>query len=197
MLGMGSANERWSYNVTSSLIGWAHNQDDSCTCINTLRPRQNGRHFADDMFKCIFMNENVWIPIRISLKFVPKVPINNIPALVQIMAWRRSGDKPLSQPMMDSLLMHICITPPQWVNTLWPGLNGRYVIDAILMVFSFKKKDRFLVYINRMIHSEIEMLVTMTVFSSQRTLKAAKHNSDSFNNDKGSHHDRISIHFEF
>ena len=50
--------------------------------INTLRPRQNGRHFADDTLKCIFLNENVWIPIEISLKFVPKGPIDNIPALV-------------------------------------------------------------------------------------------------------------------
>ena len=51
-------------------------------CFNTLRPRQNGRHFADDILKCIFLNENVWIPIEISLKFVPKGPIDNIPALV-------------------------------------------------------------------------------------------------------------------
>ena len=71
--------------------------------INTLRPRQNGRHFADDMFKCIFLNENLWILIIISLKFVPKGSINNIPALVQIMAWRRTGDKPLSEPMMTQL----------------------------------------------------------------------------------------------
>ena len=48
--------------------------------------------------------------------FVPKVRINNIPALVQIMAWRRPGDKSLSEPMMVSLLMHICVTRPQWVN---------------------------------------------------------------------------------
>ena len=33
-------------------------------------------------FKCIFLNEDVWISIRIALKFVPKVAINNIPALV-------------------------------------------------------------------------------------------------------------------
>ena len=71
-------------------------------CVNTLRPRQNGRHCADDIFKRIFFNENVWISIKISLKFVPKGPINNIPALVQIMAWRRPGDKPLSEPMMVS-----------------------------------------------------------------------------------------------
>ena len=44
--------------------------------LNTLRPRQNGRHFADDTFKRIFMNENVRISIKISLKFVPKGPIN-------------------------------------------------------------------------------------------------------------------------
>ena len=68
--------------------------------FNPLRPRQNRRHFADDVFEWNFLNENVWIPIKISLKFVSKCPINNIPALVQIMAWRRTGDKPLSEPMM-------------------------------------------------------------------------------------------------
>ena len=50
--------------------------------VNTLRPRQDGRHFPDDSFKWIFLNENVWISIEVSLKFVPKGPINNIPALV-------------------------------------------------------------------------------------------------------------------
>ena len=84
--------------------------------INSLRPRQKRRHLADDIFKCIFLNENVWIPINISLKFVPKGWINNIPALVQIMAWRRPGDKPLSEPMMVSLPTHICVTRPQWVK---------------------------------------------------------------------------------
>ena len=60
-----------------------------------------------DTFKRIFLNENVIISIKISLKFVPKGPINNSPALVQIMAWRRPGDKPLSEAMMVSLLTHI------------------------------------------------------------------------------------------
>ena len=54
-----------------------------------------------------YMNEDVRISIKISLMFVPKGPINNIAALVQIMAWRRSDDKPLSEPMMVSLLMHM------------------------------------------------------------------------------------------
>ena len=76
----------------------------------------NRRHFADDILKCIFLNENILIAIEISLKFVPKGPINNIPALVLIMAWRRPGDKPLSEPRMISLPTHICATRPQWVN---------------------------------------------------------------------------------
>ena len=84
--------------------------------LNTLRMRQNGRHFPDNIFKCIFLKEDVWILIMILLKFVPNVQINNIPALVQIMAWRRPGDKPLSEPMIFSLLMHLCITRPQQVK---------------------------------------------------------------------------------
>ena len=93
------------------------------TMIITLRLRQNGCHFTDDIFKCIFLNENVSIAIKISLKFVPKGPINNIPALVQIMAWRHPGDKSLSEPMMVSLPTHICVTRPQWVmhSTIWIG----------------------------------------------------------------------------
>ena len=88
--------------------------------VNTLRPRRNRRRFADDIFKCIFLNENLWISIRISWKFVPRGPINNTPALVQIMAWRRSGDKPLFAPMVVSLPTHLCVTGPQWViNRQW------------------------------------------------------------------------------
>ena len=78
--------------------------------LNTLRPRQIGRQFCDGNFKCIFLNENMNILIKISLKFVPNGSIYNIPALVQVMAWCRSGDKPLSEPMMPSLLTHICVT---------------------------------------------------------------------------------------
>ena len=61
----------------------------SSYCFNSLRLRQIGRHFPDDIFKYILLNENVWISIKISLKFVPKGPINNIPLLVRIMAWHR------------------------------------------------------------------------------------------------------------
>ena len=91
--------------------------------FDTLRPRQNGRRFEDDTFKCIFLNENVIISIKISLKFDCKGPMNNISSLVQIMALRRPGDKPLSEPMMASSLTHIGVTRPQWVNSLPPVLQ--------------------------------------------------------------------------
>ena len=58
-----------------------------------------------------------WFWLKISLNFIPKGPINDIPALVQIMAWRRPGDKPLSEPMVVALLTHICVTRPQWVKS--------------------------------------------------------------------------------
>ena len=84
------------------------------TGFNTLRSRLNGCHFADVIFRCIFFNENVWIPIKISLNFVPKGPINNIPALVQMMAWRLLGDKPLSE------LTRTTRTPAFWGYPLPP-----------------------------------------------------------------------------
>ena len=59
---------------------------------------------ADDIFKCILLNENDKIPIQLSLKLVPRSPINNKPALVQVMAWRWTGDKPLAEPMMTQFL---------------------------------------------------------------------------------------------
>ena len=102
--------------INWQIIDWAR-QTSKKRRINTLRPRQNRRHFADDIFKSIFLNENARISLKISLKFVAMVRINNIPALVQIMAWRRPGDKPLSEPMMVRLLTHICVTRPQWVLT--------------------------------------------------------------------------------
>ena len=106
--------------ITELIIGWSndkqmltsysHFQSNSkkqpsveivVWTFNTLTLRQNGRHLPDDIFKCIFMIENVYILIEISLKFVPYGRIDNIPALVQIMAWCRIGDEPLSEPMMS------------------------------------------------------------------------------------------------
>ena len=58
--------------------------------LNLTPPGQNGRHFADDILRCILLNEKSCILFRISLKFVLKNPIANKSALIQVMAWRRS-----------------------------------------------------------------------------------------------------------
>ena len=71
------------------------------------------RHFQID-----FLNGNVWILLKISLAFVLEVLNNNTPALVQMMVWHRPGANSLSEPMMISLLMHICVSRPQWVNVV-------------------------------------------------------------------------------
>ena len=107
--------------------------------FNTLRPRQKGSHFTDDVFKCIFLYENVWIQIWISLKFVPKGQINSIPALVEIMAWRRPGNKPLSEPMMVRLPTNICVTRPQWVKyilgrNLWHKCKLHWCMIRIFLI---------------------------------------------------------------
>ena len=81
----------------------------SINTVNTSRQRQNGRHFTTEF-------------LEFRLKFHGILflggQINNIPALVQIMAWCRPGDKPLPKPMMVSLLTLICVTRPQWVNVI-------------------------------------------------------------------------------
>ena len=91
--------------------------------FNTLRPRPNWHHFADDTLKFSWLRMLEFLfEFHCSLFLSP---INNIPALVQIMAWCRPGDRPLSEPMMVSLLMHTCITQPQWVKAIhwcWPNV---------------------------------------------------------------------------
>ena len=84
--------------------------------VNTLRPRGNGSHFPDDILKWIILKGTVQILIKISLNFVPKGLINDNHTLVQTMAWHLPGDKPLSEPLMISLLTHICVARPQWLT---------------------------------------------------------------------------------
>ena len=78
--------------------------------VNSSPPGQNGRHFADNIFKGIFLNENVRISIQFSLKFVAKCTIDNKSTLVQVMAWLQTGDKPLPETMLtqftDAYMRH-------------------------------------------------------------------------------------------
>ena len=87
----------WS---NTSLTGNRNEQYVYLWDVNSSPPGQNGRLLADGIFKCIFVNENLCILINISLKFVLKGSKDNNPALVQIMAWRRIGDKSLSKSML-------------------------------------------------------------------------------------------------
>ena len=121
--------------IWPELVGRSYNES-----INTLRPRQHGRHFADDNVMRICLNENVMISIKIPLKFVPHGPINNIPAQVQIMAWRRSGDKPLSEPMLVYCTgAYICVTRLHWVN------RAHLVYFTIIRFFSSLRLDELII----------------------------------------------------
>ena len=85
-----------------------------------------GRDKMDVISHTTFSNAFYWMKmyefrLRFHWSLFPKVQINNIPAMVQIMVWRRPGDKPLSEPMVVSLPTHICVIQPQWVNALTPG----------------------------------------------------------------------------
>ena len=79
--------------------------------INSSPPEQNGGHLANDILWCIFVNGKFCILIKISVKFVPRGPIGNNSGLVQVMAWRQTGDKPLAEPMLtrftDAYMWHL------------------------------------------------------------------------------------------
>ena len=72
--------------------------------VNTSPLDKMAAILADDTFNCIFLNENNKIQIQISLKYVPRNPIDNKPELVQVMAWRRAGDKPLPGPIITQFI---------------------------------------------------------------------------------------------
>ena len=127
----------------------------SSLSVNTLRPKQICRHFADDIFKCISLNENAWISFKISLKYVPKVRVNNTPPLVQIMAWRRLGDKPLSEPMMVRLLY--------WRIYVSLGLNELNNNDMITSIYGLiTGLDSIIINVNDM--TDICLRTCMNMF---------------------------------
>ena len=100
-----------------------------------MRPRQNVHHFPDDILKWIFLNENVWILIKNWSKLVTRGPINIIQRLVQIMAWRRPGDKPLSEPMVVRSLTHICVTRPECVNSHCMGTATYVFFVSVCLIY--------------------------------------------------------------
>ena len=89
-------------------FGFGMHRGPASTCWVNSSPRgQNGRHYADDIFKCIFMNEKFCISIWISLKSVPNGLIDKKSALVQVMTWRWAGNSPLTEAMLTKILYTI------------------------------------------------------------------------------------------
>ena len=110
-LGYGSTADLWfpsqrasKPNAKNDSLSWRHHGTGGFKYLRipllynafyTWKSRQNGRHFTDDIFKCMFLNGIVWISLMISPKFLSKFRINNIPVMVQII-----GAKPLCEPVM-------------------------------------------------------------------------------------------------
>ena len=94
--------------------------------------------------KCIFLNESAWILIKMSLKFVAKGPINNIPALVQIMGWHQPGGKPLSEQMVaiDAYIASLGLNG-QIINIstqdLYEGKLSHFCFSSTYSVTSYSK----------------------------------------------------------
>ena len=117
--------------------------------VKSSSPGQNGCRFPDDRFKWIVMDGNFCTLIRIPLKFVPKGPVDSKSALVHVMAWCRTGDEPLHEPMLTKFTdAYICGTMGRWVlilardskddPSIWRSGSalGRYLIFIDLRVFA-------------------------------------------------------------
>ena len=123
----------WFYSKVVSL--WSKGRLQS---FNTLRPRQNGCHFAD-IFKCILLSENFWSSNKIIfLKYVSQGLIENKPALVQIMAWRWAGDNHYLNQWWPSLLMH----KQSWRGVYWFHLVRLSVPLSVPLSVCGQNRDR-------------------------------------------------------
>ena len=105
----------------------------------------------------IFLIENAWFSIKISLKFVPRGPVNNISAL----AWHQPGNKLLSEPMMVSLLMHIHVTRSQWVKqcTLTHWGRDKMYATTFLSAFSWMKMFQFQLKFHRSLFLRVQLTI--------------------------------------
>ena len=106
------------------LAGYPQYEVYRCPIFDTLKASQNGCPFADDIVRCIFLNKNISILNKISLKYVPSGLIGNMAALVQIKAWLRTGDKPLCEPMLLCFTdIYICVchlaSTSWWLEVNW------------------------------------------------------------------------------
>ena len=109
-------NQCWSDSLTH-ICGTRGRWVDISHFLNSSPPGQNGHHFADDLFKCILVNEKFCILIKISLEFLSKCPLDNKSALIMRMACHQTNDKPLPQQMVHQFTTDmICTTRGRWIN---------------------------------------------------------------------------------
>ena len=106
------------------------------TGYNTLKPRQDGRNFGRRHFQMQFRQRKCFhFNISISLNFVPEGPIDNKTSLVQVMAWRLIGDKPLQRVQWwRSSMTQICVTRPHWVNNIKTTFERNFYAIIVLLV---------------------------------------------------------------
>ena len=150
----------WNLMIVLGIAGYLHYKHIEAEAnVPPFRRRHFQMHFLD--WKCMNL-------IKIPLKFVPRAPINNIPALVWIMAWRRSGTKPLSEPVMLSLLTHICVTRSRWAIATWLSdaiwrhksvLTMPHVMACCMIAPSHYLKQYWLIIINPPLYLHISELV--------------------------------------
>ena len=109
----------WLLNTSQHRWSWFYATTTTCFCADTHWGRDKMVLITQSIFSSAFSWTKMYeYCLRFHWNFSPKVRIKDIPALVQIMAWRQPGDKPLSEPIMVILLTHICIPRPQWLNTI-------------------------------------------------------------------------------
>ena len=91
-----------------------HNRNVCCYNASPFWPGQNGRYLADIILKCIFLSENIWMSVKISLMIVCECPTDNEATLVWVLAWCRICDKPLYQQILNWFTeVHMCVTRSQ------------------------------------------------------------------------------------
>ena len=97
-----------------------------------------GRNKMAAIFQTTFSNAFSWMKMfrfRLLWRLFQRVQLTIFPSLVQVMAWRRPGDKPLSEQTMVSLLTHICVTRPQWVKIRFRFCFSLFRCDYVIRYY--------------------------------------------------------------
>ena len=131
-----------------------------------MEPEQNGGHFANDLFRSVFLYENVWISIKIPRRCVPVGAIDSKLSLIQVMAWHRTGAKPLPLPMINTV---------HWRLYASPGFNELKLLHSVFIILHKHKKWLWKRFIK-----EMSIYYLKNVHSSNSAKKIVKYQHESF-----------------